>query len=73
MLLLLKMFSIFLAMSRRHLFCGGECSKWVLGYPGVSDARGPVQLGERRPAAEGEVYRFFLEKLLLGERKTSGC
>ena len=49
------------------------CSKWVLGYPGVSDARGPVQLGERHPAAEGEVYRFFFEKLLLGERKTSGC
>ena len=48
-------------------------AKWVFGYPGVSDARGPVQLGERHPAAEGEVYRFFLEKLLLGERKTSGC
>ena len=50
-----------------------DVAKWVLGYPSVSDARGPVQLGERHPAAEGEVYRFFLEKLLRGERKTSGC
>ena len=48
-------------------------AKWGFGYPGVSNARGPVQLGERHPAAEGEVYRFFFEKLLLGERKTSGC
>ena len=52
---------------------GESVAKWVFGYPGVSDARGPVQQGERRPAAEGEVYRIFFEKLLLGERKTSGC
>ena len=67
------MFSIFLAMSRRHLFCGGECSEvgfWVprcLGCERSGAARGEA------PAAESEVSRFFLKKLLLGERKTSGC
>ena len=43
---------------------GESVAKWVLGYPGVSDARGPVQLGERRPAAEGGVYRFFFGKAI---------
>ena len=48
---------------------GESVAKWVLGYPGVSDARGPVQLGERRPAAEGEVYRFFLKSYYLVKGK----
>ena len=48
---------------------GESVAKWGFGYPGVSDARGPVQLGERHPAAEGEVYRFFLKSYYLVKGK----